>query len=296
MSHALYVAYDGSEPAKAALELALVLARPTGRRIEGLYVMELTPTLAAGDLAGVDPLAGSIGAALPSAEMIEAERDRGRAILADLKARCHAAGLPVETSIHLGSVIDTLEALAEPGDLIAVGRAGRGRFASGGVGSSARALVRGAPCPVLLAGPSRDGAAADVSRLVAVFDATPAAHRALAAAMDLARATGWSLTVLVIGGRATGAAPAGEAADPVPVVRAALAAGPGPAVPADVIAVEVKDEAHESALIAAVARHEHHALLVMGAFADSWLKDLFGTSVTGGVFKHVRGPMLLVHG
>jgi nucleotide-binding universal stress UspA family protein len=227
---------------------------------------------------------------LPSS-LIEAER-RQRAWVeqetAGLRRDCEAKGVAFDARVDVGSLLDVLEDTATPDDILAIGATGR--FRRGGVGSTTKALVRNAACPVLVVhAPSSGPASTDVTALACPFDATPRATEAIAAARRLAGATGLPLCVLAV-------ARAGASAT-VQDSEALTSAARAAAVDATVVplAPPAAGASGEANLVARYIRDHPGTLLVMGAYADSWIRELFLGSTTAQVLTALTGPVLLVH-
>jgi nucleotide-binding universal stress UspA family protein len=139
---ALLVATDGSRAAGAALDEAISLAAETRDEVLAITVWRA--------------LQGDFGLAYPSAAMLDdlldAERKHAEAALADASARAHAAGVPISTRLATGDPAEQICACAEEigARLIAVGTRGHGSVASLLLGSVSNAIIRQAPCPVLV--------------------------------------------------------------------------------------------------------------------------------------------------
>lgn len=138
----LLVATDGSPAADAALDAAVSLAAATGDRIAVITVWQA--------------LQGDFGLAYPAVGMLDdildAERRHAEGVLSDAIARAEAAGVPIETHLATGDPAGQICAYAGQigARLIAVGRRGHGTVASLLVGSVSNAVIRMAPCPVLV--------------------------------------------------------------------------------------------------------------------------------------------------
>ncbi len=170
-----YVAgFDGTPSGRGAVALALTLARRTGARVVAAHVHAREPAWP-----------------LPTAARA-AERDW----LAD--ARRRADELAARLADELGEEGETvvveatspahgLHELAEDtgAALLVVGSTGRGPIGRVLAGSTARKLLHGAPCPVLVA-PVRPAPHPAPRRVVAGFDGTPEAHEAMRVAGRLA--------------------------------------------------------------------------------------------------------------
>jgi len=138
----LLVATDGSQAAGAALDEAISLAAETGDEIVAITVWRA--------------LQGDFGLAYPSAAMLDdlldAERTHAEAALADAVARGQAAGVQISTRLATGDPAEQVCAYAGEIEarLIAVGTRGYGSVASLLLGSVSNAIIRHAPCPVLV--------------------------------------------------------------------------------------------------------------------------------------------------
>ncbi len=138
----LLVATDGSAAAGAALDAAIALAVETGGEIAAITVWRA--------------LQGDYGLAYPSAamldELLDAERTHAETALTDATTRAGAAGVPIRTHLATGDPAERICAYAAEIDarLIAVGTRGHSSVASLLVGSVSNAVIRQAPCPVLV--------------------------------------------------------------------------------------------------------------------------------------------------
>jgi len=139
---AILVATDGSQAATAALEAAIALATETGDEIVAITVWRA--------------LQGDYGHAHPSAavldDLLKAEREHAEATLAEAIALADAAGVRVRTRLATGDPAREICAHAQEIDarLIAIGTRGYGSVASLLLGSVSNAVIRHAPCPVMV--------------------------------------------------------------------------------------------------------------------------------------------------
>ncbi|HXU98946.1 MAG TPA: universal stress protein [Caulobacteraceae bacterium] len=69
---------------------------------------------------------------------------------------------------------------------------------AGAIGDTTLAVLKGAPCPVVLVDPARARAGWDLARMLALHDGSPAVSRALEPAGELARQAGAELVVLQV--------------------------------------------------------------------------------------------------
>lgn len=278
MLRRIVAAFDGSNLAREAFAYAAALAERTGASIVGLYVREPVspPPLAADAAPGVDP--GPAIAEL-TIELEQLAEEREKAALAGLDecaAYCRQRGITFEKRLRDGPLLAALLREVEEEDLLAVGR--KGRFSRAGVGSTTKALVKKAPCPVLVAqGPLRP-----VNRVLAVYDGHGPSEQAVRWARSLAEQAKWPLTVL--------AAPCDGLSLDEALQRAQTLGGDE----AQVIAYGRQER--EAALIEHAAEQAGAcALLVMGAYEHSPLRELLLGSETAATLNRVDGPIALVH-
>jgi len=138
----ILVATDGSRAAVAALDAAITLAVATGDEIVAVTVWRA--------------LQGDYGLAHPSSSVLDdlltAEREHAEATLSDAAARAEAAGVSIRTLLVAGDPAHEICDRARELDarLIAVGTRGYGSVASLLLGSVSNAVIRQAPCPVMV--------------------------------------------------------------------------------------------------------------------------------------------------
>jgi len=138
----ILVASDGSPAAGAALDEALALAARTGDQIAVITVWQA--------------LQGDFGLAYPTtavlSDILDAERSHAETTLGDAVLRAEEAGVHVSTRLATGDPATTICAYAKEisARLVAVGTRGHGSVASLLLGSVSQAVVRLAPCPVLV--------------------------------------------------------------------------------------------------------------------------------------------------
>jgi nucleotide-binding universal stress UspA family protein len=144
MFSTIVVGTDGSEPADAAVAMAIEFARKIGAVVHLVHVVKASPS-------GI-PVAqvGSSIAVLGDAEMTREVRDAASAVL--VKAAAGADGVKVETHLATGSPADALLELAGKvgADLMVVGSKGmQGTHRL--IGSVPNSVAHGATCNVLIA-------------------------------------------------------------------------------------------------------------------------------------------------
>lgn len=139
----LVVGYDDSTTARAALAVALDLARDLGDEVVVVY--------------GVRP-PGGVGEEYAATE--EAIAELGRAALADARLQAQAAGAEVEAVLVDASPRDAVVQVADERDarMIVVGAHGPGTVRSALLGSTTRRVLLETTRPVLVVQPPADDA------------------------------------------------------------------------------------------------------------------------------------------
>ncbi len=192
----IFIAFDASGASLAALESVTALAARLEAELVGLYIEDVNLLRLA-----TLPFARAISAIfakfqpLSSAEMERALR--AQAALAEQTMVRVLAQRNVSWTFRTvrGRVAAELIAAAHEADLIALGLSGGMPPGVSRLGSTARVLLRGAPCPVLLTG---EGGVLRPPVLV-IYDDSAAGARALALATTLVRLEGGPLVVVVSG-------------------------------------------------------------------------------------------------
>jgi nucleotide-binding universal stress UspA family protein len=180
---------DLSDASLPALTYAAALARWYGARLTVLHVVptfeaiEVPPNRIEGAVRVLYP---------PPREEVLAEMEE------TLPAGAHA-GADVQLSAVAGDAAGTIldQAVTLPADLIVMGTHGRSGFDRLIFGSVTERVIQRAPCPVLTVPPHAD-VSGDVvfKRILCPMDYSPASLQALGFALDLARQSGASVTVL----------------------------------------------------------------------------------------------------
>lgn len=131
------VGFDDGPEARAALELGGAIARAAGAALE---VRGVVDDLGSSGLAAEEVVLGG--------EPIIV--GRRKSLLDRARADAQATGVPARVDVRPGDPADVLCALGDEADLLVIGS---GRSAPAGrvsLGKIGRALLRGAPCPVLI--------------------------------------------------------------------------------------------------------------------------------------------------
>jgi nucleotide-binding universal stress UspA family protein len=180
------VPYDASDPARAALKLAIALGKSGATVVLGTVVDEAAVVAEAANAVAYDP----------SPEM-EALDDEGDDLIADATAQCRAAGIePLSETVHETPVAGILSiAKKHECDLIVMGTHARSGVAHAFLGSTTEGVLRWGHVPVLTVRTvDRITAEPFAAVLVAIDDSEPSDAAALVAAM-LARTANAKISV-----------------------------------------------------------------------------------------------------
>ncbi|WOB10630.1 universal stress protein [Piscinibacter gummiphilus] len=138
----ILVPLDGSKTAEAGLREALALAHDQGAAVRVLHVLD--PSAAAVDML----------TAAECSSVLDALHEQGKALLARVSRRARRRGIPCDTVLRergeegvAGVILD--EAAQWDCDLVVMGTHGR-RGLPHMLGSTAQAVLRHTPVPVLL--------------------------------------------------------------------------------------------------------------------------------------------------
>jgi nucleotide-binding universal stress UspA family protein len=135
-------ATDGSTAGNAALDHAIDLARATGDSILAVTVWRA--------------LQGDYGVPYPATallpDLLDSEHRYAEQVLADAEETCRSGGVPFEAVLVTGDPAEEISQLAaeRAARLVAIGTRGYGTVRSLLLGSVSGAVVRRAPCPVLV--------------------------------------------------------------------------------------------------------------------------------------------------
>jgi len=151
----ILVAVDADELVDAVIQEAGDLARALGSRIAFVHIVDpaaaLRP-LASGNMGGMGiPTMGGVGSAALTEQVLDEQREEGESFIDTLPALL-PAGIKAEVLLREGAPTEgILDAAREwDADLIIAGTHGRGGLQRLFVGSTAEAVLRAAPCPVLV--------------------------------------------------------------------------------------------------------------------------------------------------
>ncbi|HOE97623.1 MAG TPA: universal stress protein [Candidatus Sumerlaeota bacterium] len=280
----VFVAYDGSPSAEAALRYACHLASLFEGKIYAGYVVELTndPAVTTGMMtASMEYLAAMPPSRSP--EEIEAERQERLAhaqrLFERVQAICQEWPVPFETMVRTGYAEEEILARGAMVDLLAIGKGSpepedpeRRRLSR-----LARAIVRSAPQPVLVAAeayhPPRD--------IIILDNGDERALHALAFGARLAGLAGLPLRIVTA---------AHDDADAQWINERARRYLADHQLEFTFDAIPARFEPADE-IIQHLAQYPD-ALVLMGAFGDSRVKTLIAGSTTCAIMKALAHPIL----
>lgn len=192
----ILILLDGSRLSLAALEAAAEIAAARNAEVLGIFVEETNLLRAAGygfarEVGGSSGLARPLEvAALETRMQVLAEQAR-RTLQQTMAGR----GLVQSLKLCRGRVAEEVLNLMQPDDLVVLGRVGWSCIPGARLGSTARILLRQAPCEVLLWVEPRHQRQ---SRVVVLLNHDQGAnHRAVRVGAELARRSKQPLSVLI---------------------------------------------------------------------------------------------------
>lgn len=150
MYRQILIALDGSELAESILPYVEPLAERFGARLIVVRATLSPATVVAAEAPlGVDPAGGAM---IDPTPILEADREDSAAYLSGLAQRLTRAGHAVDQELPEGPAAEAILELAQSRsiDLIAMTTHGRGGLGRVVFGSVADAVLRHAPCPMLV--------------------------------------------------------------------------------------------------------------------------------------------------
>ena len=270
----ILVPTDGSEYASVGVRYAVALAKRYGATLVGLHVVDIKL------LEG--PFLRDISASLGTAPYVNYQgnvsmilEERGVAALDSFRKACEEAGVACEACQVTGIVARCIVEKSELADLIVMGRGGEhGQWLDGLAGSTTAGVVRRATQPVLVTGIDTLG----TRRLVAAYDGSVHAKKALQAAAGISADWQMPCHVLVVGDE--------KAEFLLDEARAYLETH-------DITANYVLRGGDPSEVIVGYAEECEADLLVMGAYGHTKVRELVVGSVTAYALNHAQCPLLL---
>ena len=280
MFKSILVAYDGSEPARAALEAGIQLAKRTRSTIASVSVEEVLPRYA-----------DTIDEVEEAKDDIE---EHSRRMTTETQDRAWADGIHLETVVRQGHEVETIlaEVRQRRADLLVIGFQGHSRVFERFLGSTAMSLARLAPCSVLVVTvPKGPGHAQGWSRILVGLDGSPYGRLAMQMALEMASLSNGAVVGLTVFERS----PLGRAEPPDQgYAQQVQTAAAEHARTAGVPFEGVTRQGHATEILCQEAQATHADLLVLGAtgLGRPWSPVIGGT--TTGVASQAPCSVLLV--
>ena len=193
----ILVALDASTHSLAALEAAADLASAMQAEMEGLFVEDINLIRLASLPCTHEVRHTASLASLDLEQMERALKAQAAEARQALETAARRARVQWSFRVARGRVAHEVLAAAAAADLVTLGKLGRTRSRQARLGSTALRVLAGARAALLLVEHRRVGGYR-LRGVLVVYDGTEGAGRALDAAVSLAKASGFSLTVLLL--------------------------------------------------------------------------------------------------
>jgi nucleotide-binding universal stress UspA family protein len=177
----LLVATDGTESGDRAAAYAIALAKRFGSTL--VICSAVDQALAAAECSAAN-------GGLDFLELMQAQTDSAKAIVAKAQGRAHEAGVAATTAVLDGRPADAIVACANEraADAVIIGTLGKRGLERFFLGSTAEGVLRHTDLPVFVVPPGAHEISADFHRLLVAIDDSDQCVAAAALAHDLAKA------------------------------------------------------------------------------------------------------------
>jgi len=146
----ILVGIDGSKSAWVAAEYGIYLSKKMKKPVVGIHIVDIrlleTPF--------IEDLAGALGFSIYAditPKLKEILDERGKALLNEFARKCREAGADCSIVQTFGIVANELVEMADPEDILIVGKTGiHNKFAPLFLGSTSEAVARKSKCPVMI--------------------------------------------------------------------------------------------------------------------------------------------------
>ena len=271
---------DGSEHGDAASEYAVTLARQLKARLSGLHVLD--SRMLEGPL--MADISGWLGAEPFSAQLTHFRQlmeQKGAAVMESFRALCEQHGVPAEVKVRTGlpsRIILDEETRAE---LVVLGQKGEhAEWTGDQTGSTVERVVRHSVKPCLVT----PTAFQPVKKILAGYDGSGHASRALHEAIELAVALSAPLVILV----------AAENPDEEETARAQAEDAMKLARAHDCVAANLVVAGDPAEQLRLKAHDLGCNLIVVGAYGHSRIREMILGSTTHQLIAHSDLPVMLV--
>jgi len=276
---------DGSVYSESVCDHAAWIAGRTGAEVEVLHVLgrrELSTVPGKGNLSGSIGL-GARSALLEQlaesdAQAAKLAQERGRAILADAKARIEADGVAeVGTRLRNADIVETIQEYEAGADLVVIGKRGLAAdFARLHLGSNLERVVRSSTKPVLVA--SR--AFKPIKKVLIAFDGGRSVTKAVDFIAGLQGFDGLDFRLLAVG-------------DETDAMRQKIEAARDVLREAGHIADARIEPGQPEKIIAEMSEVGETDMLLMGAYGHSRIRNFIIGSTTTEMLRSCRIPVML---
>ncbi|PKN51413.1 MAG: hypothetical protein CVU55_12320 [Deltaproteobacteria bacterium HGW-Deltaproteobacteria-13] len=272
---------DGSANSLKALEYGIYIARKLDASLKGLYVIDIN--LIQGPM--LTDISGSVG--IPPYEgffdAIEKSLDeKADFILNEFQERCGKSGIKAEVKKAIGRISTVIIEEAQSADLILMAKKGEHfHLKEGGLlGSVAEEVTRNSGKPVLITPENF----LEIESMGLAYDGSDSAVKALKLSLALSKKAVWPLTVLLVTSDA-------KKADALSTQIEEMNENKPEAPMADCEVIIMAGK--ESDEIVKFIREGAVELMVMGAYGQNRLRELFLGSTTSHVIRKSPIPILL---
>lgn len=279
MIKSLLVCTDGSAFGDVACQYGLDLAQKLQGQLAALHVLD--SRMLEGPL--MSDLSGWVGAQ-PFGTQLQQFRDlmqqKGEAIIEAFTSRCQATCLTAEGLLKMGHPVNTILKEEVPYEMLVLGQKGEhAEWIGDLMGSAVEQVVRHSIKPCLVT----PGEFKPISKILAAYDGSGHASRALHEAVELAVALKIPLSILTV-------------AEDKDYEKANLLTKEGLklAQAHNCVAAHLVAKGAPDAAILDVAEKHKFDLIVMGAYGHSRIRELILGSTTTQLISNATVPVLLV--
>jgi len=273
---------DGSKYSRSVCQYAAWIAKRTDAKVKIYHVLGRREGTDRQDLSGSLEL-GARSQLLGELSALDAKRAKlsqakGRAILEDAQAIVEAEGVPVETRLRQGDLVETVLEKEETGDLVVIGKRGEAAdFAKLHLGSNLERVARSCGKPVFVA--NREFK--PVSKALIACDGGQSSLKKVDYLARNKFLAGLPVTLAFAGVETS------ENRNALENARATLAAG---GFDAGIIIENGKPEA----ILGKLVEEQQYDLVVMGAYGHSRIRNLIIGSTTTEMIRTCKVPILLL--
>ena len=278
MTMKMLIPIDGSDNSNIALEYGIYIAPKFDATITGLHVIDVY--MIQGPV--ITDISGAVG--MPPYdgffEAIETSlNEKAQFILKDFSERCQKKGVVAEVKKTIGKIEQIIVEEAQKADVVLMAKKGEHfHLKEGGLlGSVAEAVVRNCGKPVMVT----PEIFTEIESMGIAYDGSEPAKKALKLSLEISTQAAWPLTVVMITADT-------KKADKLCTEAEELAEN----CSADCAMIVLQGK--ESEEILKFIREGSVELMVMGAYGDNRLRELFLGSTTTQVIRKSSIPVLLI--